>query len=192
MRSELDVPLDELWEPPDPSVPRGWSGVFEVEPLGAEGAFPLSGHGIDEDRELFRTGRQVAAELIRSKDGRWLERPKAFPRTLTLRVEDREIDVETWTPRAIWPELGARMTVALSDDGSRVALDTDERWDGLPGRALIFTAAPIDETADPFLATLEKARASGTMSEKQFAKAKANYQRSLDESEIGFARRPTS
>ena len=58
VRSELDVPLDELWEPPDPSVPRGWSGgVFEVEPLGAEEAFPLSGHGIEEDRgAVFGTG----------------------------------------------------------------------------------------------------------------------------------------
>ncbi|MGZ6557752.1 MAG: hypothetical protein ACXVEY_13025 [Actinomycetota bacterium] len=70
--------------------------------------------------------------MIGSKDARWLERPKAFPRTLTLRVEGREIDVEAWTPRAIWPEPGARMIVALSDDGSRVVLDTDERWDGLP------------------------------------------------------------
>ena len=43
-----------------------------------------------------------------------------------------------------------------------------------------FGAAPVDEKADPFLATLEKARATGTMSEKQFAKAKANYQRSLE------------
>src|SRR5947209_7465342 len=30
VRSEQDVPLDELWEPPDPGVPRGWSGgIFE-------------------------------------------------------------------------------------------------------------------------------------------------------------------
>ncbi|MGZ6557751.1 MAG: hypothetical protein ACXVEY_13020 [Actinomycetota bacterium] len=26
VRGELDVPLDEFWERPDPGVPRGWSG----------------------------------------------------------------------------------------------------------------------------------------------------------------------
>ena len=135
VRSELDVPRDELWEPPDPSVPRGWSGgVFEVEPLGAEGAFPLSGHGIEEDRELFRTGRQAAAELIRSKAGRWLERPKAFPRTLTLRVEDREIDVVRRGPRE------RLATTVGTDDRSpeRRRITRGARYrravDGLPGR----------------------------------------------------------
>jgi hypothetical protein len=177
VRSEKGVPLMDLWEPPNPDVPRGWSGgVFEVAPLGPEGTFPLRGHGIEEDRELFRSGRQAEAELIRSQDEKRTGTSEALKRTLTVRVEGREIDVVAWTPLSIWPEPGDLIKVAVSADGSKVALDTDERWDGHPGRALIFTRPPnaIPPEIRRDLAALEQAKDSGKLPESVFEQMKGN------------------
>jgi hypothetical protein len=140
VRETGGVLVTDLWEPPDPSVPRGWSGgVFDVPALGSEGGFPLSGHGIEADRELFRTGRRTTARIVASANTGETEQT-AWERVLKLKLEvdGREVEVTTWTPGAIWPDTGDLIEVASTSDGSRLALDTDERWDGLPGRALVF------------------------------------------------------
>ena len=66
--------------------------------------------------------------------------------------------------------------VAVSADGSKVALDTDERWDGLPGRALIFTRAPdaIPPGVRRELAALEQAMDRGKLPRSVYEQMKAN------------------
>jgi hypothetical protein len=184
-RGEGGVPATDLWEPPDPSVPRGWSGgVYEVAALGSEGRFPLSGHGIEADRELFRTGRRTTARIAASANTGQSEQT-AWERVMKLEVDGREVEVTTWTPGAIWPDAGDLIEVAVNDDGSKLALDTDERWDGLPGRALVFRTggtvateastpasamATTAEDPDDLLATLDQQLATMKLSQAAMGK----------------------
>jgi hypothetical protein len=46
-----------------------------------------------------------------------------------------------YRPRCV-PQPGDLIQIAVSDNGSEVALDTDERYDGPPGQALVFTTPP--------------------------------------------------
>jgi hypothetical protein len=163
VRNDRDNPVIDEWILPDPAVPRGWSGgYFDVEGLGSEGTWPLSGHGIEQERELFRTGRQVEAEIIRAKQS-WLTRRESFRQTVTLRVEGRELEVKPWTPVHAPPQPGDRIKVAFGDDEHAPALDTDERWNGLPGRVLAMTTPPEVLAARSPEAVVERARqAAGT------------------------------
>jgi hypothetical protein len=95
----------------------------------------------------------------------------AWERVMKLAVDDREVEVTTWTPGAIWPDTGDLIEVALNSDGSRLALDTDERWDGLPGQALVFRAGGAVATEpsaagdpDGLLATLDQQLATMKLS----------------------------
>jgi hypothetical protein len=106
VRKEGGLPATDLWEPPDPSVPRGWSGgVFEVEALGSEGEFPLTGHGIEADRKLFRDGRRATARIVAVVNNGKTEQT-AQVAVIKLAVDDREVEVTVSTPMAIWPEAG--------------------------------------------------------------------------------------
>jgi hypothetical protein len=153
VRNDQAQPATDLREPPDPTVPRGWSGgVFEVDAMGGGGKFPLSGFGIEADRELFRTGRQVVAKVIAiTHANKWVgaANSDAQAQTLTLEVEGRQIEKTAWVPQSCYPKIGSYITVALNADGSELALDTDERWDGSAGRLLIF--APPDPYIQPTL-----------------------------------------
>ena len=61
--------------------------------------------------------------------------------TLTLGVEDRQFQAKAWAPISCVPGPGDLIEIAIGRDG-RVALDCDERYDGPPGRALVFTTPP--------------------------------------------------
>jgi hypothetical protein len=149
VRGEGRQPATDLWEPPDPSVPRGWSGgIFEVEALGSEGAFPLSGHGIEADRELFRTGARATARVVAFVNNGKTEQT-ADVCVVKLAVDDRETEVTVWIPASTWPAVGDLIEVAMNSDGSKLALDTDERWDGPPGRALVFKTPPAVDGKPP-------------------------------------------
>jgi hypothetical protein len=162
IRGEGRLPATDLWEPPDPSVPRGWSGgVFAVDALGSEGSFPLSEHGIEADRELFRAGRRATARVVALVDNGKSERT-AHVCVMKLAVDDREIEVTAPVPRATWPAAGDLIEVAMNSDGSKLALDTDERWDGPPGRALVFRTPPADD-AKPAAATGPPATAGSAL-----------------------------
>jgi hypothetical protein len=137
--------------PPDPSVPRGWgTGIFEVEDLGTHGSrSPLGNRALDRQRELFRTGRREQAEVVRAEpQGDRLKR-SAHDVALTLRAGGQEIAARAWVPSACVPNPGDLIQIAVSDDGSEVALDTDERYDGPPGQALVFTTPPELAVARP-------------------------------------------
>jgi hypothetical protein len=134
--------------PPDPGVPRGWgAGIFEVEDLGTpEAKSPFAKHAIDRQRELFRSGSRAQAEIVgvdapAYRRGLRLQRGAAEV-TLRLRVDGGDIETKAWVPAACVPEPGDLIEVAISADRSEVALDSDERYDGPPGQALVFTASP--------------------------------------------------
>jgi hypothetical protein len=205
VRGEERVPVTDDWEPPDPSVPRGWSGgVFAVDALGSEGEFPLSGHGIEADRELFRTGRRATARVVALVDNGKSERT-AHVCVMKLAVDDREIEVTASVPRATWPKAGDLIEVAMNSDGSKLALDTDERWDGPPGRALVFrtpsagdakpagtdgppaSADPATSSDDPdgLLATLDNQLATMKMSRPAMGK---RYERTIRKILDGYKR----
>jgi hypothetical protein len=134
--------------PPDPRVPRGWgAGIFEVEDLGTHHAkSPFAKRAIDRQRELFRSGSRAQAKIVgvdapAYRRGLRLQRGAAEV-TLRLRVDGGEIETKAWVPAACVPEPGDLIEVAISADRSEVALDSDERYDGPPGQALVFTASP--------------------------------------------------
>ena len=134
--------------PPDPSIPRGWgAGIFEVEDLGTHRAkSPTARGAIDEQRELFRIGLRAQAEVVGVdapvyRLGQRLKRGAAEV-TLKLRVEGSSVETKAWVPAACVPEPGDLIEIAMSADRSEVALDSDERYDGPPGQALVFTASP--------------------------------------------------
>ncbi|MEA2125641.1 MAG: hypothetical protein QOI80_2423 [Solirubrobacteraceae bacterium] len=126
---------------PDPSVPRGWgAGIFELPDLGGHRAkAPLARHEVDQQRELFRRGRRAQAEVLTVTRGAWRKRATSHY-TFTLRVDGTEVTAKAWVPRLCVPEPGDLIQVAI--DGDEVALDTDERYDGPPGQALVFTTPP--------------------------------------------------
>jgi Short C-terminal domain len=181
VRNDAGGPIVDPAQQPDPPAPRGWgAGVFDVEDLGSRGSFPLHGDGIDEDRELFRAGPVQDGEIVGAKDTGSI-RMTSVKRELVVRAGGVDHEVEAWTPRSIWPEIGARLKVVVSPDRSRVALDTDERWSGAPGRALVFTnppdptlqenpelAAALDDHGRAELAALGKQHAAGRVSDAQF------------------------
>jgi hypothetical protein len=204
--------------PPDPDVPRGWSaGIFEVEDLGGHRArSPFARRGIDDQRELFRSGQRAQAEVLGVKRGTW-EKRGVHQYTFRLRAGDRELEAKAWTPALCVPKPGD--VIEIATNGDRVALDSDERYDGPPGQALVFTtppgvaeqrsqqaasqfagwtsasvsqamtnaqrafgmnvgpvpAPPAPPAADPLdrLAKLGKLRASGAITEEEFAALKA-------------------
>jgi hypothetical protein len=134
--------------PPDPRVPRGWgAGIFEVEDLGTHHSkSPFAKRTIDRQRELFRSGSRAQAEIV-SVDAPAYRRGLRLQRgaaeiTLRLRVDGDEIETKAWVPAACVPEPRDLIEVAISADRSEVALDSDERYDGPPGQALVFTASP--------------------------------------------------
>jgi hypothetical protein len=128
-------------QPPDPSVPRGWgAGIFEVEDLGSRRAHsPFARGDIDRKREVFRTGQRMQAEIVSYSRGLWVKRG-VHEYTFVLRANGQEFEAKAWTPASCLPQPGDVIQVAVN--GSEVVLDSDERYDGPPGQALVFTTPP--------------------------------------------------
>jgi hypothetical protein len=126
---------------PDPSIPRGWgAGIFEVPDLGGHRAkAPLARHEVDHQRDLFRRGRRAQAEVLTVTRGAWRKRATSHY-TFTLRADGAEVTARAWVPLQCVPQPGDLIEVAI--DGDDVALDSDERYDGPPGQALVFTTPP--------------------------------------------------
>jgi hypothetical protein len=135
-----------------PAGPRGWgAGIFEVEDLGGHHTKAMfANRPLDRQRELFRTGQRAQAEVVSvtcldpkatNAGLRHLKRG-AHEYSLALRAGGREIETRAFAPARCVPQPGDLIEIAISDDGSEVALDTDERYDGPPGQALVFTTPP--------------------------------------------------
>jgi hypothetical protein len=131
--------------PVNPAVPRGWgAGIFDVEDLGGHQAKSLlAKRTLDRQRELFRTGQRAQAEVVSVTclNPRHLKR-SVCEYSLALRAAGREIETRAWVPFRCVPQPGDLIEIAVSADGSDVALDTDERYDGPPGQALVFSTPP--------------------------------------------------
>ncbi len=192
---EMETSFDyrqEGWQALDPSVRRGWSaGVFELELLGTH-VPPLGDPGRNAERELFRQGRRAEAEVVGWDDaGGFAGQSFEYPFTLTLRADDREhqVQVRADEPHFV-PDVGDRIQVAISDDGSDLALDTDERFYGPPCRVLVWStpsevarrraraaggAAPAGGSlaAEAQVAALEAMRDRGQITAEQFEAMKA-------------------
>jgi hypothetical protein len=135
-----------------PAGPRGWgAGIFEVEDLdGHHTKAMFANRTLDRQRELFRTGQRAQAEVVSvtcldplatNAGLRHLKRG-AHEYSLALRAGGREIETHAFAPARCVPQPGDLIEIAISDDGSEVALDSDERYDGPPGQALVFTTPP--------------------------------------------------
>ncbi len=135
-----------------PAGPRGWgAGIFDVEDLGGHHAKSMfANRPLDRQRELFRTGQRAQAEVVNvtcldpkatNAGLRHLKR-SVHEYNLSLRAAGREIETRAFVPARCVPQPGDLIQIAVSDDGSDVALDTDERYDGPPGQALVFTTPP--------------------------------------------------
>ena len=59
-----------------------------------------------------------------------------------LRVDSTDFEVEAWAPPVCVPRHGDLIKIAVNDTGRDVALDSDERYEGPPGQALVFTTPP--------------------------------------------------
>ena len=105
---------------------------------------PLGDPERDAERQLFREGRRAEAEVTRRDDaGGFAGQSFEYPFTLALRVDDREhqVEVRADEPHFV-PDVGDRIQVAISADGSELALDTDERFYGPPCRVLVWSTPP--------------------------------------------------
>jgi hypothetical protein len=157
--SDPEGTLDFVRSPytyPDPAEPRGWSsGVFDFPRLGARCAFGPDPQ-LDAERELFRTGARATAEILARKLHLLHGRDYIVPNTLTLRVDGRELQTDAHLPQGTEPKVGDLIEVAVSPDGARVALDTDERWRGPLGQLLVYArpAIQLEATAPSAISAL--------------------------------------
>jgi hypothetical protein len=133
-------------EPPDPAVPAGWSaGVFSVPYLGGHLEMPPDVRAsLDAERELFKTGIRGQATVLATKAG-WMSNHESNEVTFTLRTGDQEFTAARWLASAYYPEIGDAIEIAVSPDGTQVALDTDERYTGGKGRALVFRTPAAEQ-----------------------------------------------
>ncbi len=128
------------FRPPDPSVPRGWgAGVYEVPDVGTRRP-ETHDSSLATDRELFRSGRPVEAQVIGVEHDE-MDRHGAYGHVLTLEAEGRQFITTVRMPLACAPPEGAGIKMVVGAVGA-VALDTDERFYGPPGRALVFSQPP--------------------------------------------------
>jgi hypothetical protein len=135
----------ETIRPPDPGVPRGWSaGIFAVEDLGTHrSGSPDERLGIDKQRELFRTGRRARAEVVSMREGHWqVGRRNEGEMIFDLRIDGTIVEAAACV--SYYPQIGDTIEVAISDDGTGLAFDTDERYSGGPGQGLVFTTPSAD------------------------------------------------
>ena len=139
-RSRIDYDHRTMREP-DPDVPRGWgAGIFELEDWGGHKGRALMFKGdVEEQRELFRspTAQRRTAEVTHVKTHIG-QRRAMHGYTLSLRIDGEVREVKVWAPWYSVPGEGDFIEVALSPDGSGIALDSDERFTGPPGQALVF------------------------------------------------------
>jgi hypothetical protein len=125
--------------PPDPGVPSGWSGgVFAIENIGSH-VVPADDR--DRERELFRTGTRAQGQVVSFTNGMW-DKFGAVEYTFTLQGGTTTFQAQAWLVQGCMPQAGDVIQVAVSADGTEVALDTDERYTGGPGRALVWTVPP--------------------------------------------------
>jgi hypothetical protein len=150
--SDPESTLDFVRSPytyPDPAEPRGWSGgVFDFPRLGSRCAFGPDPQ-LDAERELFRTGARATVEILARKGHPLRGHDYVVPNTLTLGVDGRELQTDAYLPQGTEPKVGDLIEAAVSPDGARVALDTDERWRGPLGQLLVYARPEIQsETAE--------------------------------------------
>jgi hypothetical protein len=125
--------------PPDQSEPRGWSGgVFEIP---AAGPYPpvKQDSDLNKERRLFQAGPQREAIVTHRSFGVLLERHGTVKCTLRMLVDSAEYEKEFWVDPELAPDVDDQVQVVVSADGSQVALDTDERYYGPPGRCVVWT-----------------------------------------------------
>jgi hypothetical protein len=137
-QGSLDYDRDQV-RSPDPAAPRGWgAGFFEIESLGSRCAVAPD-PALDAERELFRTGRRAQAMVVRHHIHGLGGEQGNLRCTLQLRVDGADIETDVRTFPAWTPNAGSSIQVAIAAEGSTVALDTDERYYGPPGRALVYS-----------------------------------------------------
>jgi hypothetical protein len=206
---DLVFDLDTL-RPPEAATGRGWgAGVFEVDDLGGHHSGEPS-PDLERERELFRSGTPIQATVVSCQRTNDKQRRASQCYALILRVsEEVVLNKDLWAPPGAIPEPGALIQTVASADGALVALDTDERYDGPPGRMLVFTTpapTPYETTGQDLaqsnqaraaLATgtqlsagnaalqeqidnIEAMRASGAMDEATFTMVKANLIATMD------------
>jgi Short C-terminal domain len=127
--------------PPDLSSPRGWSaGVFEVP---AAGPYPPVNRDSDlnGERRLFQAGPQREAVVTHRSFGMLLERHGNVKCKLRLGVDGTEYEKEFWVDPQLAPDEDDHVQIVVSTDG-QVALDTDERYYGPPGRCVVWSVPP--------------------------------------------------
>ena len=135
----LDDAGDPRTAPGDGHAPRGWgAGQFDVrrDPRTRERWTPAATRRLEQERALFRAGPvETARVLAVEPDGVVAD---AMLRTvLRLAVGDAEVTATRYLPGGGLPPVGATLLVVRGPGGA-VALDSDERFDGPPGRALVW------------------------------------------------------
>jgi Short C-terminal domain len=177
-------------EYPDPGVARGWSaGMFEIPPLGERCANPPD-PDLDAERDLFRTGRRLEAKVIGSHMQLLQFSPHGENQHYTLRLlaDGTEYETKVWAHGECVPSEGHLIQIAVSPDGSQVALDTDERYYGPPGRALVWTVpfeqteaglvqaatAQLNERLQIQLDRIDAMHAAGKLTDAAYEQARAN------------------
>jgi hypothetical protein len=213
MPGEIENSLDADFKtavPPGAAVARGWSaGAFEIEDLGTHHSGDTV-DGLQAERELFRNGRRTRATVTSADAERQgVDDKRGSARyLLALALDDGSMFTRRiWIPDGCGPNPGDLIEVAVGTDGSTLALDTDERYDAPPGRALVFTpwvgppdrnpALPVDANAARIeagatqaqataqqmlhdeLARAEAMHASGQLPDDAFMTAKATIESSL-------------
>jgi hypothetical protein len=178
---------------PSASEARGWAaGIFAVEPLGTLRSDPADRELLDGSRELFRTGRRSRGTFtMGGLTGINDIRHGTFHWAGSIKVDDREYPVQLWVLPASVPEVGDMIEVAVSADGSQLAFDSDERFDGPPGQALVLIPAPAgtrpteQETVQANVDRMSAMQASGLEQQWQgqltALQNLANYREQMDE-----------
>lgn len=130
---------------PDPDVPRGWAaGILEVENWGTHKGRALIFDGaLADQKALFAsptaTRRTATVRDVKASRG---ARRAMHTYTLTLEIDAAIRDAKVVAPWYSVPEPGDLIEVAISPDGQRIALDSDERFSGPPGQALVSRRPP--------------------------------------------------
>jgi hypothetical protein len=170
----LDFDRDGV-QRPDAAVPRGWgAGQFGTAAIGPYPPLPEN-PDLDRDRQLFRAGTPIEAEVIESNHGRLMSTWSTHMKfTQIYRANGVDYTKEFWADPHLLPHAGEWIKVVVSADGSEIAPDTDETYYADHGRALVWTTPPaLQEIQDDpngiasQLAGNDKLVAAGDLTEAQ-------------------------
>jgi hypothetical protein len=133
---------------------------------------------IDAQRELFRTGAPTTATVTAVGNTRRRRGSNIWEQAMALQTADGSLEATAFVANTARP--GDEIKIVVSPDGSRVALDSDERFTSArTAQGLVFTPPPAapgstESTSEQeqTIAHLARAVETGAITQKKFEELK--------------------